>query len=158
MTQEYRAEFRGKSSFWTGWIREENGTLFARVPHKAFPFIKKWKPLISNVKEHTNNYSERRIMDLQYGLSNKTVRCFPFDIHTFEPYYPDMNPEMVRELESLRISQDFLFQYCKELEETMESHGMTDIVEKKFKAKHEFMMGLKPPSFVTQKPKEKRTK
>ncbi len=159
MTEEYRASFRGKKSYWVGWIREKGNNIFAVVPSKLFPWRKKEKLLASNIKHHIRNYSERKLMDLNSGITEHTIRCFPFDIHTFEPYYPDMNPELVRELTSLRSERDFLFQYSKELEDTLQSHGMSDIVKKDFKAQHDFFMSLKPPGIaLASKDRDKKTK
>ena len=157
MAEEYRAVFRGRRSFWSGWVKEENGKIFVDVPHNKFPWLKEKKLLVSNIRQHLKNYTEIKMMDIGKGLSDQTVRFFPFDIDTFEPFYPDMNPDLLRELESLRQERDLLFQHSKELEEAIERHGMSDVLKKNFKAEHDYFMSLKPGVIIT-KDKEKKKK
>lgn len=158
MIEEHRAIFEGRETTFIGWFKEVNNTIFTRVPHKWFPFIKTWRPILSNVKHYMNKgYQERKIIDLNKGRTGVRIRVYPFDLDTFTPYFPMMNDADKRLLESLTVERDFLFSIAKEMEQIIKTAGMEDKLKGKFKDDYNFFTSLKPP-YVIDKHEDKKKK
>ena len=157
MKEESRAVFLGRDTVFFGWVSIENNTVYTRVPNKKLPFLFKKLPVLSNVKDHMEDYEERTLISLNEGRTDNKVRIFPFDLDTFEPYFSSMNPSIKRRIKSLEKERDFLFQYAKELEEIVNLTGNQDLLKRKFKTEYDFYQNLRPGYTFNTQP-EKKTK
>lgn len=146
----FRGLFIGKSCVAIGSFRQDDKTLCAKTPSKWMPFAKH-KPILSNIHKHIDNYEERILVNFAEGRTDQKIRVYPFDIDTFEPYYPMMNSELKRTVESLSAERDYLFQRLMEMEEILRVAGMDNLVKEKFKQDYDYFTQLRP-GFTFNKP------
>lgn len=142
--EESRAVFIGKDTVWIGWVKEEDDTVFVRVPNKAMPFMSKYRPILSNVKDHMSDYQEKVLISLNDGRGDEKVRVYPIDLDTFESNFVDINPRVKRSIESLHAERNFLYGMVKEMEGMLKTAGMHDLLKMKFKDEYGYFTSLKP--------------
>jgi hypothetical protein len=150
----FKAVFLGKSTITIGSFRRDGHSLLAKTPNRFFPFFQH-KPVVSNISQHLSNYEERELVNFNDGRTGNTIRLYPFDIDTFTPYYPLMNVDVKREMESLRVERDYLYQKMIELKEMISVAGMDNLVKEQFKSDFDFFTGLRP-GFSFNKPDGKK--
>lgn len=159
MSEEFPAEFMGKDTIFRCYIIiKDNGDIFAKTP-SWFPGLYKKRLLGGNLKTMMKMYQERFLLSLDDGrMSDLKVRVYPFDLDTFDPDFGQLNPSALRELESLRVERDFLFQAMNELKDIVKTAGMSDRIKDFTKREHEFYTGLRPPFVPMDKKDDKKRK
>ena len=140
----FPAMFKGPKKIFFGWFKIEEDTVLVRKHNKWFPFKTNFVPLISNLKKHLKQYQERFLVDLNEGTSNDVVRCYSFDIDTFEPDFADIDRHSKLLIQSLEKERDYLYYYTKELENIISLSGNKDLIKTKFKEEHTFFTSLQP--------------
>lgn len=150
--KEYKAAFIGKHTFYAALVREEEGNIMIQTKG----LIKKWRPVVGNLKEQMLAYKEKSLYDPDKGRTETKVKIFPFDIDTFEQNFEAMNAEAQVELQTIIKERDYYLNQCMRLDNMLKQAGIEGMLKKQTKANHEFYTGLKPPFFGTNKEDKKK--
>lgn len=136
-------------------MREKNDVIQVGERNPWLPFLTRWRTIMGNAHPiHTKNFQMRSLISPDEGVMEENVKLFFFDIDTMEPYMAKMNPNMMREYESLQVKHDYLYQMVQELTQMIENSARKDEVKEFMKREMDFYTGLKPAFAPSPDPKK----
>jgi len=153
---EFRSIWMGRTSIAIVWMKEVNGDWHMKVNNKYLPLLAKYRPILQNFGKKIEMFEERNRFDLNSGLTDETIRFYPFDINTLEPYYPMINVQQQRLLESLNLENSYKEDRWRDAESYVSSLGSEDAYKEKIKKEYDFFNNSLKPSFVPRDGEKKK--
>lgn len=153
--EDCKAVFIGKETIWIGNVREKGSVVSVRVPNKFLPVFSRFRPLLSNVKDHMKVFQEKILISLNEGRTDERVRVYSIDLDTFEKNHADFNGRLLRDYEGLVAERNFLYGMVKKLEDLLKTQGLDDLLKTRFKDDYTFFTGLRPGFLYNKDDKKK---
>lgn len=149
--EDFLSIFIGADNVFTGIGRQEGDSVLFRRKRKI-PLFKKWQPIHSNIRKKLANYMELPLYDLNAGcVTDQMIRIYFMNFHDFKEFHYQLNPALLRELESLRNENTFFYHFCNDLQDLVDAAGQGQVLRAKFKEDFDFFHGMKSQNSYVSK-------